>query len=245
MADTYTSNYNFTKPEPGVAGWDGKLNADMDAIDTEIQNREDEINAEASARAAAIGDLSGVTDPVTARQNLGAVGKQTMWIPAQAMLPTVSNGCSPLTQVELTAGQPDLFVLDFDPAATEYAQFQVAMPKQWDKGDVSYQIFWTAGTVEANDVIWTLEGVAIADDAPIDVAYGTAISITDTFLSAANDLMVSAESAALTIAGNPANANICIFRFGRDASNVADTYGSDARLIGIKLFFNNNTGNDA
>ncbi len=240
MADTYTANYNFTKPEPGTAGWDGKLNADMDAIDTEIQNRESEI----IALDAALQDLSGVSNPVTARQNLGVVGKQTIWIPAQAMLPTVSNGCASLQQVELTAGQPDLFVLDFDPAAAEYAQFQVALPKQWDKGDVSYQVFWTGGTVEANYVIWTLQGVAIADDAPIDVAYGAAISITDTFLSAANDLMVSAESAALTIAGNPADGNICVFRLGRDASNAADTYSADARLIGIKLFFTNNIGND-
>ena len=245
MADTYTANYNFTKPEPGTAGWDGKLNADLDAIDTEIQNRADEINVEASTRAAAIDDLSGVTDPVTARQNLGVVGKQTIWIPAQAMLPTVSNGCASLQQVELTAGQPDLFVLDFDPSANEYAQFQVAMPKQWDKGDVSYQVFWTGGTVEANNVIWTLQGVAIADDAQIDVAYGAVISITDTFLSAANVLMVSTESAALTIAGNPADANVCVFRLGRNASNAADTYSADARLIGIKLFFINNTGNDA
>lgn len=241
MADTYTANYNFNKPEPGVPGWDGKLNADLDAIDTEIQNRESEI----IALDAALQDLSGVSDPVAARQNLGVVGKQTIWIPAQAMLPTVSNGCGVLSQVELTAGQPDLFVLDFDSANDEFSQFQIAMPNQWDKGFISYQIFWTGGTVEANDVIWTLEGVAVADDGTIDVAYGAVISIADTFLSSANDLMVSAESTALTIAGNPANANICIFRLGRNASNVADTYSADARLIGIKLFFNNNTGNDA
>ncbi len=48
MADTHTANYGFTKPEPGTAGWDGKLNADMDAIDTEIQNRADEIAMKAT-----------------------------------------------------------------------------------------------------------------------------------------------------------------------------------------------------
>ena len=53
MADTYTANYGFTKPEPGQPGWDGKLNADIDAIDDEIKNREDEaaaLNADKAAR---------------------------------------------------------------------------------------------------------------------------------------------------------------------------------------------------
>ncbi len=241
MADTYTVNYGFTKIDPGSSGWDVKNNANFESIDTQIKNRADEISALDSA----LQDLSGVSDPVIARQNLGVVGKQTMWIPAQAMLPTLSNGCASLTQVELTAGQPDLFVLNFDPANNEFAQFQVAMPKQWDKGDVSYQVFWTGDVVEANDVIWTMEGVAIANDGPIDVAYGAAISIADTFLSTANDLMVGTESAALTIAGGPADSNVCIFRLGRNASNVADTYSTDSGLIGIKLFFSNNAGNDA
>ncbi len=48
MADTFTTNYNLTKPEPGTAGWDGKLNADLDAIDAEIKNREDETATKAT-----------------------------------------------------------------------------------------------------------------------------------------------------------------------------------------------------
>ena len=52
MADTFTANYNFTKPEPGTAGWDGKLNGDLDAIDAEIKNREDEAAALDASKAA-------------------------------------------------------------------------------------------------------------------------------------------------------------------------------------------------
>lgn len=36
MADTYTANYGFTKPEPGTSGWDAKLNALIDALDQVI-----------------------------------------------------------------------------------------------------------------------------------------------------------------------------------------------------------------
>ena len=44
----------------------------------------------------------------------GIAGKQTIWIPANAMTPTVSNPCADITAVETTAGRPDMYVLDFD-----------------------------------------------------------------------------------------------------------------------------------
>jgi len=36
MADTFTTNYGLTKPEPGTQGWDAKLNSNMDQIDSLI-----------------------------------------------------------------------------------------------------------------------------------------------------------------------------------------------------------------
>lgn len=36
QADTYTTNYNFTKPSSGSSGWDAKLNSNFDSIDTAI-----------------------------------------------------------------------------------------------------------------------------------------------------------------------------------------------------------------
>ena len=44
----------------------------------------------------------------------GPIGKHTIWVPAGAMRPTVSNGAATLTDVETTAGRPDLTVMDFD-----------------------------------------------------------------------------------------------------------------------------------
>lgn len=210
MADTFTLNYAFTKPEPGTSGWDAKLNADLDAIDAQLAE---------------------------------LVGKQTIWIPAAAMLATVSNGCSALTRVELTPGNPNLHVLDFDQAASEYAQFQIAFPTAWNEGTVTYQVFW-AGAALTGNVIWSMQGVAVADDGPLDAAYGAAVTVTDGAGSAANDLMVSVESGAITIAGAPAPGKECFFRLGRLAADVGDTYASDARLLGIKIFFSVDTGND-
>jgi hypothetical protein len=166
-------------------------------------------------------------------------GKQTIWIPAAAMSPTVTAGCAVLTSVETTAGNPDLVVLDFDASSDEHAQFQVAFPKQWDKGTVTFQAFWTLSAANTDGVAWALQAVAVSNDEAIDVAYGTPIVITDVNLSASNDQLVTAESAALTIAGSPADDDMTYFRVFRDVSDSADTATGDGRLIGIKLFFSN------
>ena len=59
-------------------------------------------------------------------------GKQTIWVPANAMTPTDSNGCADIATVETQSGRPDMYVLDFDKDADEHAQFTVAFPKQWN-----------------------------------------------------------------------------------------------------------------
>lgn len=182
---------------------------------------------------------------VAANSAASVVGKQTIWIPAQAMTPTVSNGAAFPQGVETTAGNPDMIVMDFDPALDENAQFQIAFPKQWNEGTVTAQFFWSGTTVNTGNVIWNIAGVAVSDNGLIDAAYGTAVAVTDAFSGTLEDLMVSAESGAITISGTPAEGDVCFFKVTRDADNVSDTYTGDARLFGIKLHFTNNTGNDA
>ena len=184
---------------------------------------------------------------VTDATNVGAVvnGKNTIWIPAAAITPTKSNGCASRTQVETTAGRPDMDVLDFDASADEHAQFSVAFPKSWNLGTVTYQAFWTSTATDTDGVSWGLQGVAMNDNETIDVVYGTAIVVDDACQSAAEELYVTAESGAVTIAGTPADNDLCYFRIFRDVSDANDTATEDARLIGIKMFFTTDALNDA
>jgi len=176
-------------------------------------------------------------------------GKHTIWIPAAAMRPTVTDGCAALTDVETTAGKPDLQVLDFDAGATEEAaQFQVAFPDSWDEGTVTFQAFWTTTATGTTGVAWGLQCVAVSDGDTADVNFGTAVVVTDDAQSAAEDVLVTVESAAVTIDGTPAAGDLCFFRVFRDTDDVNDVnddMAEDARLIGVKLFYTIDARDDA
>jgi|21_taG_2_1085346.scaffolds.fasta_scaffold00442_2 hypothetical protein len=183
--------------------------------------------------------------PTVASAAVKTAGKETIFIPAAACQPTASNGCAALATVETTSGRPDMQVLDFDDGSDEHAQFQVAFPKSWNEGTVTFQVFWTTTASDTDGVAWGLQGVAVSDNDTIDVAYGSAVVVTDDALSAAEDLCVTAESGAVTIAGSPAAADMCFFRIFRDVSDGNDDMAEDARLIGLKLFYTTDAANDA
>ena len=161
------------------------------------------------------------------------------------MRPTVSNGCAVITDAETTSGRPDMQVLDFDPSSDEHAQFQICFPKSWNESTITFSVYWTTTATDTDGVAWGLQGVSVSDNDTIDVAYGTAVVVTDDALSAAEDLCVTATSGAVTIAGTPAVGDICYFRIFRDVSDGNDDMGEDARLIGVKIFFTTDAANDA
>jgi len=169
-------------------------------------------------------------------------GKETIFIPAAAMSPTSTGGCANIASTETTAGRPDIISLDFDASTDEFAQFQIAFPKSWDEGTVTFQVQSTTAGTGAGTVEWDLQAVAVGDDDSIDVAYGTLQTVTQTMIATAEDMNYSSESSAITIAGTPAEDQMCFFRLGRDATN--DTHAVDAQLIGIKLFFTTDGRND-
>ena len=192
-------------------------------------------------------DLGVPSDGVVGNTQLAdavKVGKQTIWIPAQAMAPTASNGSSTLQTVETTSGRPDMNVLDFDKDSDEHAQFSVAFPKSWNAGTVTFQFFWS-GLAATTGVSMGLQGVAFADNDSIDTAYGTAVVVDDDAQGAVEELLVSAESGAVTIAGSPGDDELCYFRIFRDVSDSNDDMDGDCRLHGIKLFFTVDAYNDA
>jgi len=175
---------------------------------------------------------------------LKIAGKETIWVPATAMFGPTTNPAD-AAQVETTATRPDLNVFDFDASTKQYTQFSIGMPKSWNEGTVTYQVYWSPSTTNTGDCIFGLQGVACADGDTIDVAYGTAVNVTDAGIGTVEDQQISAESGAVTIAGSPAAGEQSYFQFFRDAAAGGDTFTGESRVLGIKLFFTTDAANDA
>ena len=172
---------------------------------------------------------------------LKSAGRETIWVPANAMYGNSTNGAE-TAQVELGNG-PELKTLDFDKDSDEFAQFAVAFPKSWNEGTITFQAFFTAASTNTGDVVWTLAGTALADNGSLNTAFGTAVATTGKAHSGtSNDLDVSAESGAVTIAGSPSTDEYVFFEIKRDVSE--DSLTADAKLLGVKLFFTTDAATD-
>jgi hypothetical protein len=189
-----------------------------------------------------VGDLAvggSITDSGAA---VKVAGLETIYVPASAMYPETTNGCSDLEQVELSNG-PELKCLDFAAGADDFAQFQVIFPKSWNEGTVTFQAFFTVTGTNTGTVAWGLAGRSFADSADLNTAFGTQVVATAKAHSGtSNDIDVAAVSGAVTIAGAAAD-TLTIFQIARDVS--ADSQTGAARLLGIKLFFTTDAANDA
>jgi hypothetical protein len=171
-------------------------------------------------------------------------GKETMWIPSTAFyLPTTNPADA--ASVETTAVRPELKVLDFDASTAQYAQFAIAMPKSWNLGTVTYQVFWSPSTTNTGNCIFGLQGVSCTEGDTADVAFGTAQEVTDAGIGTVEDVQMSAVSSAMTIAGSPADDDQTFFQLYRDAADGSDTFTGEARVLGIKVFYTTDAANDA
>lgn len=175
--------------------------------------------------------------------SLIGAGKQTIWVPATAMVARTTTGAATGT-AEMTTNKNMVSTLDFDASTQEFAQFSVAFPKGWNEGTVTFIPYWSHASTTTNfGVVWGMDAVAISDDDTLDVAFGTEQTSTDTG-GTTNDLYVGPESSAITIAGTPAEGDIVQFRVHRNPSDGSDTMAIDARLHGVKVIFTINANTD-
>lgn len=173
-----------------------------------------------------------------------AVGKQSIWVPAAAMIPRATNGAA-AGSVEMTTNKNMVKTLDFDASTQEFAQFDIRMPKSWNEGTVTFVPVWSHPSTATNfGVVWGMDAVAISDDDALDVAFGTEQTSTDTG-GTTNDLYHGPESSAITIAGTPAANDLVMFRVHRNPASGSDTMAVDARLHGVMLFYTTDAATDA
>ncbi len=192
------------------------------------------------------GNVDDALDYLAANAGGGSTaGRHAIWIAAGSITPSITGGCAPLATIASAANQPDIQTLNFDTGTQEFAQFSIRMPKSWNEGTVTFSPVWSHAATTVNfGVVWDLQGVAVSDDDPIAVAFGTVQSSTDTG-GTTNDIYIGPESSAITIAGTPAAEDMVFFRISRDRANGSDTLAIDARLHGITLFITTDADTDA
>jgi hypothetical protein len=183
------------------------------------------------------------TDSADATAAVKIAGKETIFVPAQAMFGTTTNGAD-AQAVETTATRPEMKVLDFDASTIEYAQFSIAMPKSWDEGVITFQVFWAPSSTNTGAALIGLQGISVANDATSDIAFPTAVDVTDSGTGTLEDVLVSPVSANVTITSAAAD-TYTYFQVARNATSGSDDFTGDVRLLGIKLFYTTDAANDA
>ena len=182
---------------------------------------------------------------LVARGDALAMGVRHLPIPAAAFVARETDGAGSTT-LELSTNDVMVAGFDFDPATEQAVQVMVPMPGSWDGGPFTAKIHWTSEAAPdgSDDVVWGVRALALADDAPIDQAFGAEVTVTDTH-QGVTALDVSADTAAITAAGSPAGGRLLALQVARKAADADDTLGADAKLIAVVLTLTLAAANDA
>jgi len=117
----------------------------------------------------------------------------------------------------------------FDPAADEYISGTCPLPGDWSSGGIVVTLYWTRNAGGAGNVYLgiLLNSMSVGDTLQ---GVGAARSVT----SAVPDVDLLAASVLASVGGVAAGdlIKLAVYRLG---TNVADTYASDAILVGVKL----------
>lgn len=166
---------------------------------------------------------------------LGKYKTLNVWIGGGIMYPSDTSGCDQAAIGEYTTNHISAYLLGFANDSTEYGEFRLATPDDWDGGTITAKFYWiTTSRSSGTKVRWELQFISSGDNDAIDTAWGTEQGVSDTFL-ANDDLHVSAATAAITPAGTPAAGEILRGRVYRDHDHADDDINAKCYLEGIML----------
>lgn len=154
--------------------------------------------------------------------------------------PSTTSGAASNSKTEYGTNDVDMYSLDFDQSADEFAQWTIVMPDSYDGGTITAIFYWTAAS-GTGTVAWNLQGRSYANDEAIDQAWGTEQEVSDTLI-ATGDVHVTSATAAITLGGTPAGGELVQFRVFRDVSD--DTLDADAKLLMVKIEYGINNYTD-
>jgi hypothetical protein len=164
------------------------------------------------------------------------VGRQARWIPAGAMEVRTDSAIPERGFMESTNSEIWFETLDFDQTTEEFAYFTWTIPKSWDGGGLKFVPVWSHGAATSYGVTWRLLNRSYGDSDALSTSIGNDIRVDDTG-GTTNHIYIGPESANVTLQGTPATDELVVFRLSRYPADAADTLNTDARLIGITLYY--------
>lgn len=193
-----------------------------------------------------------VQDAINELATSGGAGRQTIWMPAAGMTPLLTNGAD-AGLFETASDNMVVKTLNFDPTTDEGAQFEIAMPKSWDKGSLKFKLFWSHATSVANfGVAWQVFAATIPATGGaagnLDSFPDGQIGVTSTG-GTEDSLYSTDESDPLEVLNNytgltPSDGEMLYIQVWRNPDDAADTMAVDARLHGMQIFYTTNAGSD-
>jgi hypothetical protein len=164
-------------------------------------------------------------------------GYTALYVDASAMTAATTSPAASGT-VEYGTNDLDAGYFAFDGGGTEErVSFKLVMPDNYDLGTVKAKFYWSSatGSTAGDTVEFGISAVAITDDGAMDVAKGTAVTVSDTLLADSGaDLQISAATAAMTIGGTPAAGKLVVFEVYRNTDGT-DDMTEDAWLFGVLI----------
>jgi hypothetical protein len=172
----------------------------------------------------------------------GGFGTQQFWVDAGALIPTPSSTAgtaTSTTQTRVLSNGVAVSSIVFPEHASvdSRATFNWTPPKNWNNGTIKIKPYWTlqdGTTTSSGNLVLGFDAVAISNDDTLNATFGTAITSTDAVILE-NDLHVAPQTAAITVGGSPADADLVQIRVFRDASADTITAGFSVELIGFVL----------
>ena len=121
---------------------------------------------------------------------------------------------------------------------TEELFSKIAMPPQWDGGDVDVEFFWTINGANTGDnVQWGAAATSAGNGEVWDSVF-SAVTETGDDLLIANDEIHVVKATGITPAGTPADGNLLFLKLQR-TSTTGQTASVDARLLGVRVHYKN------
>lgn len=179
---------------------------------------------------------------VDTQEVIRTAGKNTIWMPAPAMIKAAAAAGPASGQI--TIGASLINYLAYDNTNIEDAVFSIAMPKDWNEGQISAQFVWFhPATVTNFGVTWNLFALAYSNNEDIvGTGHGNG-TVTDTG-GTTNRLFISDETSLFTVGNSPNEGDWVQFICRRNPTDGGDTLAVDAFLIGIRIFYTSSAPND-